>query len=75
MEKTTLYLPSDLQVALREEARRTGVSQADIVREALRRRLAPGGEDNLEGFAGVVDVPGVAAREDERRLADGWGRR
>jgi predicted transcriptional regulator len=37
MEKTTLYLPADTQRQLREVARRTGVPQARIVREAIER--------------------------------------
>ncbi len=40
MEKTTLYLPGDLQVALREAARRAGRPQAELVREALTKYLA-----------------------------------
>ncbi|MGH2794300.1 MAG: CopG family transcriptional regulator [Actinomycetota bacterium] len=39
MEKTTLYLPGELQVALRDAARRAGVPQAELVREALTRYL------------------------------------
>src|SRR2546425_10903463 len=35
MEKTTLYLPADLQLALRAASRRSGRPQAEIVREAL----------------------------------------
>lgn len=76
VEKTTLYLPSDLQLALREEAQRTGRAQAEIMRDALRERLARRGRlDSLDGFAGVVDVPRAAARDDEERLAADWGRR
>lgn len=40
MEKTTLYLPRELQRALRETARRQGRSQADVAREALERYVA-----------------------------------
>lgn len=40
MEKTTLYLPRELQGALREEGRRSGRSQAHLVREALTDYLA-----------------------------------
>jgi predicted DNA-binding protein len=39
VEKTTLYLPRDLQRALREEARRSGRPQAELVRDALRAYL------------------------------------
>lgn len=35
MDKTTLYLPSDTQQALRLIARRTGRSQAALIREAI----------------------------------------
>lgn len=35
MEKTTLYLPEELQTAVRALARRTGRSQAALIREAL----------------------------------------
>ncbi len=40
MEKTTLYLTSDLQKRLREVSRRTGRPQADLVREAVATYLA-----------------------------------
>jgi Ribbon-helix-helix protein, copG family len=39
MSKTTLYLPLDLQHALRAEAKRSGASQAELVREALETFL------------------------------------
>ena len=39
MEKTTVYLSSDLQERLRGAARREGRSQAEIVREAIKDRL------------------------------------
>jgi hypothetical protein len=35
VEKTTLYLPADLQRALREASRRTGRPQAELIRQAL----------------------------------------
>ncbi|MDQ3974591.1 MAG: ribbon-helix-helix domain-containing protein [Actinomycetota bacterium] len=35
MEKTTLSLPAELRQSLRDLARRTGRSQADLIREAL----------------------------------------
>lgn len=43
MEKTTLYLPPELRVALREVARREGRSQAEVAREALERYVAAAG--------------------------------
>jgi predicted transcriptional regulator len=40
LNKTTLYLPDDLQRRLRDAARRADRPQADLVREALERFLA-----------------------------------
>ncbi|MFN8098876.1 MAG: CopG family transcriptional regulator [Dermatophilaceae bacterium] len=37
--KTTLYLPDDVKRALEVEARRRGISEAEVVRDALRRTL------------------------------------
>jgi YihY family inner membrane protein len=39
VENTTLLLPADLQLALREQARRRGRSRAELVRKALRSYL------------------------------------
>lgn len=68
MEKTTLYLPVELQRALKEEARRTGLSQAELVREALRERLAARPAPDLSGLVGIASAAGVPAADDERRL-------
>ncbi len=40
----TLRLPEDLDALLQEICRRTGRSQSEVIRQALRRQLA------LEGF-------------------------
>ena len=40
----TLRLPEDLDSLLQDICRRTGRSQSDVIREALRRQLA------MEGF-------------------------
>jgi len=39
MEKTTVYLPADLKAALRRVAQRRGVSEADVIRESIRRTV------------------------------------
>lgn len=36
MDKTTLYLPAELHIALCEVARRMGRPQAEVIREALQ---------------------------------------
>ncbi len=74
MEKTTLYLPSDLHRALREEARRTGQPQAELVREALRSYL--GGRTRPQPRSlGLGEDGGLAARDSETWLEREWGRR
>jgi len=35
MEKTTVYLPDDLKRALRQAARATGRSEAELIREGI----------------------------------------
>lgn len=48
MEKTQIYLRKKELAALREAARRSGRSVADLVREAIRKTvLKPGGEGPL----------------------------
>jgi plasmid stability protein len=39
MDKTTLYLPTELRIALRERSRRMGRPQAEVIREALQAYL------------------------------------
>ncbi len=43
MDKTTIYLPADLRLYLKDAARRKGQSQADVIRNALeaQRDSAP----------------------------------
>ncbi len=36
MVKTTVYLPDDLKRAVENEARRSGASEAEVIREAIR---------------------------------------
>jgi predicted transcriptional regulator len=66
MAKTTLYLPDELLVTFRALARRTGRSQADLMREAL------------QGYADQQQPPrfhslGIAERSDLNAEAiDDW---
>ena len=73
MEKTTLYLPGDLQRALREEARRSGRPQADLVRAALRSYLEGVPRPQLRSL-GLGEDSGLAARESGEWLDREWGR-
>ncbi|MGH8925505.1 MAG: CopG family transcriptional regulator [Acidimicrobiia bacterium] len=71
MDKTTVYLPSDLKKALRMAAEARGRSEADLIREGIglvtgTRRLT---EPTLPLFeSGIADL---ADRMDE--LLEGFG--
>jgi len=72
MTKTTLYLPVDLQRALRDEAKRSGASQAELVREALALFL--GARDRPQPASiGVASDGGLAGRDSEAWLRETWG--
>ena len=74
MEKTTLYLPTDLQRALQEQARRSGRPQAELVREALRAYLE-GAASPRPRSLGLGEDAGLSARESEAWLARRWSGR
>ncbi|HEY7591061.1 MAG TPA: CopG family transcriptional regulator [Candidatus Limnocylindrales bacterium] len=73
MEKTTVYLPSDLKRALERAARAQGRSEAELIREGVaavvRRRRAAEPTIPLFG-SGTGDLAG---RVDE--LLEGFGER
>jgi len=74
MAKTTLYLPIELQRALRDEARRSGSSQAELLREALAQflgsRVAP-----RPASIGIASDGTLAARDSESWLRATWAER
>lgn len=71
MHKTTLYLPDDLRLTLEATARRSGRTQADLVREALRSYLdaltPPVGRS-----IGAGDDAGLGGRDSEDWLRRQW---
>ncbi len=73
MNKTTVYLPADLKRALREAARSSGVSEAELIREGIGRVTA----ERLTGRARIPlfesKKPDLAEQVDEH-LA-GFGER
>ncbi len=68
--KTTLYLPDDLKGALEVEARRRGVSEAEVVRDALRKALLSSPPRPKGGI--IRGREPIAERADEL-LAHGFG--
>jgi predicted transcriptional regulator len=72
----TIRLDPELVKALEEEARRTGSNKGEIVREAIRDRLASSRRsalDALQDLNGIVDGPADLSTN-KRHLAD-LGRR
>lgn len=71
MEKTTVYLPSDLKAAVKNAARQRGVSEADVIRESIRAKV---GARKPRPRGGLYSSPEpIARRVDE--LLDGFGER
>lgn len=74
MRKTTVYLPDDLDRALKAKAISTGVPAAELLRDALRRSF----EDDdvpLPRSIGAGSSGTFSARDDELMLERHWGRR
>jgi len=74
MEKTTLYLPTELRRALKETARREGKSQAELIREALSAYLARRKKPRLRSL-GVGEDPELSGRASEKWLEEAWAKR
>jgi hypothetical protein len=74
MRKTTVYLPGDLDRALKAKARRTGTPAAELVRDAIRRSLD---EDRppWPGSIGAGAGGRFRAADDEAVLEREWGER
>ena len=73
MEKTTVYLPGDLKQALSREARATGRSEADLIREGIG--LVTGVHQTAKPTLPLFEsgIPELAERVDE--FLEGFGER
>lgn len=71
MNKTTLYLPGDTHLRLRELARRSGRPQAELVREALERYLAQA-HTPIPQSIGAGDDDQLNGRDSEDWLRTHW---
>lgn len=74
MNKTTIYFPDELHRSLKVVARRSGRSQAHVIRDAVERYLADG-ERQLPASIGIGDDPGLDARDSEAWLEEQWAAR
>jgi predicted transcriptional regulator len=73
MEKTTLYLPTELQAGLRDISRRTGRSQAALIREALGQYIAAQERPWPRSIGSAADGT-VSGVESEEWLRREWSR-
>lgn len=73
MRKTTLYLPDELKAALERVAFALGQSEADLIREALREKIAAVTSvvPTVPLSASGLGDPTIAERADE--LLAGFG--
>jgi predicted transcriptional regulator len=73
MKKTSVYLDSDLDVALDRLARARGVTKAEAIREALRRAVEEVPRPRITAI-GVGKGPGDLWENADKYLAEGFGR-
>jgi Arc/MetJ-type ribon-helix-helix transcriptional regulator len=72
MVKTTVYLPDADMQALKAAARRRHQSEAELIREGIRRVLAEDADPVMPNF-GILDAEPVTAAEIDAALATGLG--
>jgi predicted transcriptional regulator len=66
--KTTVYLPDDLKAAVERDARRLGLSEAEVIRRAIA-----GAVQRPRPRVGIIEGEPIAERVDE--LLSGFGER
>lgn len=72
MSKTTVYLPLELQHGLRDESRRSGRPQAELIREAITEFLGQR-KRPLPRSLGIVADGSLDAGEAKAWLRESWG--
>ena len=71
MQKTTVYLTDEIHRSLKNFARRTGRSEAELVREALSSFLAQQSRPQPRSIGATADGR-LAARDSEDWLKANW---
>lgn len=71
MEKTSVYLPTDLKLALRRAARRRRMSEAALIRESIRHAVL---DDRQAPRGGLFESGAPIARQADEHLR-GFGDR
>ena len=71
VNKTTIYIPTDLKSAIKRVARRRGVSEAEVIRESIRSAI---GGDRPRPRGGLFASGAPIARNADDHL-QGFGER
>lgn len=71
MDKTTIYLPTELKSAIKRVARQRGVSEAEVIRDSIRDAV---GNDRPRPRGGLFASRSPIAREADEHLP-GFGER
>jgi hypothetical protein len=74
MEKTTIYLPAELRWYLKDAARRSGKSQADLIREALDAQRANAPRPKPKSIGAFRGDGGVSASEIKQWVRKEWSK-
>ncbi len=69
MEKTTVYLSRELKAAIKRVARRRGMSEAEVIRDSIRRVV---GDDRPRPRGGLFASGAPIARQADDHLT-GFG--
>jgi metal-responsive CopG/Arc/MetJ family transcriptional regulator len=70
VNKTTIYLPDDLRDGVKREARRRGVAEAEVIREAIRQLVA---KDRPRPRGGFIQGDGSSIAENIDEWMKGFG--
>jgi hypothetical protein len=72
MEKTTVYLPTELKRSLKASANRQGVTESHIIRQALAVYLASESRELPSVFGSASTDGSLSAANYEDWLAENW---
>ena len=71
MKKTTIYIPEELAISVAAAAKRTGSSEASLIREAISTYVATIEKPKLKS-AGMISSGKLQSDDVEDWLAENW---
>jgi hypothetical protein len=74
MKRTTVYFPEELKARLEEEATRRGVSEAELIREAVDKEVRRGRLTGGIFTGGGLDARDIDSGEQSGDAMEGFGR-